>query len=71
MTKLLRAQPALTTNLVSAAVGIALAVGVDPALGAAVGSLLTVLAGLWTHATVYAPDTVAALVAAAAETGEA
>jgi len=64
--KLLADQPALVGTLVSAFVGLALALGVDPTLGAAVGSILTVAAGLWIRANVYVPATVTKLVGDAA-----
>jgi hypothetical protein len=66
LAQLLEDQPALIGTLVAATIGLAIALGVDATLGAAVGSVLTVAAGIWVRAKVYSSKTVTALVNAAA-----
>lgn len=66
LAQLLEDQPALIGTLAAAIVGLIIALGVNPTLGAAVGSLLTIAAGIWVRAKVYSKKTVTSLVAAAA-----
>jgi hypothetical protein len=67
MRALLRDEPALVANIVSAIIGLALVLGVDPILGGAIGSLLTVAAGVWIRSSVYPQRAVTALVNAGAQ----
>ena len=67
MTALLRDEPALVGTIVSAAISLALALGVEPTLGAAIGGLVTVLAGVWIRSSVYPQRAVTALVNAGAQ----
>ncbi len=67
MRRLLRDEPALVGTIVSAAVTLALTLGIDPEVGGAVGALVTVLAGAWIRASVYPQSSVTALVNAGAQ----
>jgi prepilin signal peptidase PulO-like enzyme (type II secretory pathway) len=66
LAQLLEDQPALVGTLVAAVIGLVIALGVNPTLGAAIGSVLTVAAGIWVRAKVYSEKTVKNLVGAAA-----
>ena len=67
MRRLLRDEPALVGTIVSAVAGLALTLGLDPEVGAALASLVTVLAGVWIRASVYPQSSVTALVNAGAQ----
>jgi hypothetical protein len=67
MKALLRDEPALVGTIVSAAIGLALVLGLDPTVGGAIGSLVTVLAGVWIRASVYPQRAVEVLVNAGAQ----
>jgi hypothetical protein len=67
MRALLRDEPALVGTIVSAAIGLALVLGLDPTVGGALGSLVTVLAGVWIRASVYPQRAVEVLVNAGAQ----
>lgn len=67
MRQLLRDEPALVGTIVSAAIGLALVLGLDPTVGGAIGSLVTVLAGVWIRGSVYPQRAVTALVNAGAQ----
>lgn len=67
MKALLRDEPALVGTIVSAAIGLALVLGLDPTVGGALGSLLTVVAGVWIRSSVYPQRAVTALVNAGAQ----
>lgn len=67
MTALLRDEPALVGTIVSAFVGLGLVLGLDPNVGAAIASLVTVLAGVWIRSSVYPQRAVTALVNAGAQ----
>ena len=62
MKALLRDEPALVGTIVSAVIGLALVLGLDPTLGGAIGSLLTVAAGVWIRSSVYPQSAVTTLV---------
>jgi len=67
MKALLRDEPALVGTIVSAIIGLALVLGLDPTLGGAIGSLLTIAAGIWIRSSVYPQRAVTALVNAGAQ----
>jgi hypothetical protein len=67
MRQLLRDEPALVGTIVSAAIGLALVLGLDPIIGGAAGSLITVVAGVWIRSSVYPQGAVTALVNAGAQ----
>ncbi len=67
MKALLRDEPALVRSFVAALISLVLVLGVDPKLGAAVGSLLTIGAGIWIRASVYPQRAVTELVNAGAQ----
>jgi hypothetical protein len=67
MKALLRDEPALVGNIVSAAITLALVLGIEPKLGAAIGALVIVIAGVWVRASVYPQRAVTALVHAGAQ----
>jgi len=67
MKALLRDEPALVGTIVSAVIGLALVLGLDPAWGGAIGSLVTVLAGVWIRSSVYPQRAVTNLVNAGAQ----
>lgn len=67
MTALLRDEPALVGTIVSAAIGLGLVLGLDPTVGAALGSLITVVAGVWIRSSVYPQRAVEVLVNAGAQ----
>jgi len=67
MTTLLRDEPALVGTIVSAAIGLALVLGLDPNVGGALGAFVTVVAGVWIRASVYPQRAVTALVNAGAQ----
>jgi hypothetical protein len=67
MTALFRDEPALVGTIVSAAIGLGLVLGLDPTLGGAIASLVTVIAGVWIRASVYPQRAVTALVNAGAQ----
>lgn len=67
MKALLRDEPALVGTIVSAVIGLALVLGLDPTVGGAVGALVTVIAGVWIRASVYPQRAVTALVNAGAQ----
>lgn len=67
MRALLRDEPALVGTIVSAAISLALVLGIEPELGAAIGALVTVVAGAWIRASVYPQSSVTALVNAGAQ----
>lgn len=67
MKALLAHEPALVGTIVSAALGLALALGVDSDVGAAASAFLTVIAGIWIRASVYPSGAVDVLVHAGAQ----
>lgn len=67
MRRLLKDEPALVGTIVSAAISLALVLGIEPELGAAIGALVTVVAGAWIRASVYPQSSVTALVNAGAQ----
>lgn len=67
MKTLLRNEPALVGTIVSAVIGLALVLGLDPTLGGAIGALLTVIAGVWIRSSVYPQAAVDVLVNAGAQ----
>lgn len=67
MKNLLRDEPALVGTIVSAAVSLALVLGVDSEVGAAIGAFITVIAGVLIRASVYPQRAVTALVNAGAQ----
>lgn len=67
MTALFRDEPALVGTVVSAFIGLGLVLGLDPNVGAAIASLVTVLAGVWIRSSVYPQRAVEVLVNAGAQ----
>jgi hypothetical protein len=67
MKALLQNEPALVGTIVSAAISLALVLGIEPELGAAIGALVTVIAGAWIRSSVYPQRAVTALVNAGAQ----
>lgn len=66
LAQLLEDQPALIGTLSAAIVGLVIALGINPTVGASVGALLTVVAGIWVRAKVFSARTVTRLVETAA-----
>jgi hypothetical protein len=64
---LLRDEPALVGTIVSAAISLALVLGIEPELGAAIGAFVTVVAGAWIRSSVYPQRSVDVLVNASAQ----
>jgi hypothetical protein len=67
MRALLKDEPALVGTIVSATISLALVLGIEPELGAAIGAFITVIAGAWIRASVYPQSSVTALVNAGAQ----
>jgi hypothetical protein len=67
MRALLKDEPALVGTIVSAAISLALVLGIEPELGAAIGALVTVIAGAWIRSSVYPQRAVEVLVNAGAQ----
>jgi hypothetical protein len=67
MRQLLRDEPALVGTIVSAAISLALVLGIEPELGAAIGAFVTVVAGAWIRSSVYPQRAVEVLVNAGAQ----
>jgi hypothetical protein len=67
MRQRLRDEPALVGTIVSAAISLALVLGIEPDLGAAIGALVTVVAGAWIRSSVYPQRSVDVLVNAGAQ----